>query len=105
MTMAGRTTVVYKRAGGCEIALDLYRPSGATRLPVLVWIHGGALIMGSRAGVPDHLFAVCRERDVAIVSIDYRLAPQVTLPEIIEDLRAAFRWLRDDGPSVAGLDP
>ena len=105
MVMPGRTTVVYKRAEGCEIALDIYRPTANGSVPVVVWIHGGALIMGSRASVPDHLFAVCRDYDAALVSIDYRLAPQVMLPEIISDLQAAFRWVHTDGPGVAGLDP
>ena len=102
--MAGRTTVVYKRAGGCKIALNLYRPSGATRLPVVVWIHGGALIMGSRVGVPGHLLDLCRDHGFALVSIDYRLAPQVKLPAIVANVRDAFGWLRTDGPA-AGLDP
>lgn len=105
MVTPGRSTIVYRRVEGCEIALDMYRPAANGPVPVLVWIHGGALIMGSRAGVPDHLFGLCRERDLAIISIDYRLAPQVKLPEIVSDIQAAFRWLRDDGPSVVGLDP
>jgi acetyl esterase/lipase len=105
MVTPGRTTIVYRRAEGCEIALDVYRPAVDGPVPVVVWVHGGALIMGSRAGIPGHLFSVCREHDAAIVSIDYRLAPQVQLPAIIEDVQAAFRWLRDDGPAVAGLDP
>ena len=105
MVTPGTSTVVYRRVEGCEIPLDVYRPASNRPVPVLVWMHGGALIMGSRAGVPDHLFGLCRDRDLAIVSIDYRLAPQVKLPDIIEDVRVAFRWLRDDGPSVAGLDP
>src|SRR4051794_17629418 len=101
MMTPGRSTFVYKRAGDCEIALDVYRPAIDGPVPVVVWIHGGALIMGSRASVPGHMLAVCRDFDAALVSIDYRLAPQVKLPEIIEDLQAAFRWIRDDGPGAA----
>lgn len=108
MMTPGRSTFVHKHADGCEIGLDVYRPAAGGvngRLPVVVWIHGGALIMGSRASVPDHLLGLCRDQGIALVSIDYRLAPQVMLPAIIEDLRAAFHWIRDDGPGVAGLDP
>ena len=41
----------------------------------------------------------------AIVSIDYRLAPETKLPGIIDDLRDAFRWVREQGPSRFGIDP
>ena len=91
-----KRTHVYKRVDGVDVALDLYRPAGSgDRLPLVVWIHGGALIMGSRIGtVPPWLLAFCREQGVAVASIDYRLAPQVTAPAIVEDVRDAFTWLR-----------
>src|SRR5690242_2134344 len=65
----GRSTFIYKRADGCEIPLDVYRPAADGPVPVVVWIHGGALIMGSRAVVPDHVLAACREHRAAVVSI------------------------------------
>jgi len=105
METSGRATVVYRRAAGCEIALDLYRPAGEARIPVVVWIHGGALIMGSRATVPGHLLDVYQERGFALISLDYRLAPQVQLPAIVSDVQAAFRWIGDDGAALAPLDP
>jgi acetyl esterase/lipase len=72
---------------------------------VLAWIHGGALLMGSRAQVPRDLLDLCRAEGFVLVSIDYRLAPQAKLPEIIEDVQAAFRWIREKGPEAAHLDP
>jgi acetyl esterase/lipase len=105
MVMPGRTTVVYKRAGECAIELDLYRPAAESPVPVVVWIHGGALIMGSRAGVPGHVLDLCRDRGFALLSIDYRLAPQVQLPAIVADVQAAFRWIVSDGAALAPLDP
>jgi acetyl esterase/lipase len=69
-----------------------------------VWIHGGALIMGSRGGVPRQLRERLLEYGYAIVSIDYRLAPETKLPAIIDDLRDAFRWVREKGPRF-GIDP
>src|SRR5262249_52216083 len=36
---------------------------------------------------------------------DYRLAPEVKLPEIIADIDDAFRWLRERGPKLLHIDP
>ena len=66
MMTPGRSTFVYKRAGDCQIELDVYRPARTGQVPVVVWIHGGALIMGSRSSVPDQMLALCRDRGVAI---------------------------------------
>jgi acetyl esterase/lipase len=72
---------------------------------VVVWIHGGALITGSKNGVPKNLLDLCRAEGYALVSIDYRLAPEVKLPELIADVEDAFAWLRKDGPKLLHIDP
>ncbi len=50
-----RKTHVCKDAGGVPVRLDVHRAADDVVRPVVVWIHGGALIMGSRAGVPKNL--------------------------------------------------
>ena len=100
-----KKTYVYKEAGGVRIELDVYRDETTELRPVLVWIHGGALIMGGRGGVPRDLLDLCKSENFALVSIDYRLAPQAKLPQIIEDVQDAFRWIREKGPDTARLDP
>jgi acetyl esterase/lipase len=72
---------------------------------VLVWIHGGALIVGDRTGVPKNLLDLCQERDYVLVSIDYRLAPEVKLPAIIADIKDALAWVREKGPKLFHGDP
>lgn len=100
-----KKSFVCKEEGGVRIELDVHRDESTEIRPVLVWIHGGALIMGSRAQVPRDLLDLCRTERFALVSIDYRLAPQAKLPQIIEDVQAAFRWIREKGPEAAHLDP
>ncbi len=97
-------THVYKTVGGVPIHADVYRVNNQPRRPVVVWLHGGALIMGHRASVPRDLLDLCRTEGYVLVSFDYRLAPEVKLPDIIEDLRDAFRWLRDQGPKLFDAD-
>jgi acetyl esterase/lipase len=98
-------TIVYKIAQGCEIKADVYRTSDGTRRPALLWIHGGALIMGSRKFTPGPFHSDLLDKGYAIVSIDYRLAPETKLPGIIEDLRDAYRWMRTEGGKRFGIDP
>lgn len=100
-----KTTHTYKVVGDCRIEADVYRPGGQRPRPGLVWIHGGALIMGGRHGVPQRLLDLCREEGFVLVSIDYRLAPETKLPMIIEDVQDAFGWIRREGPKRFRLDP
>jgi acetyl esterase/lipase len=100
-----KKTYTYKKVGELEIQLDVNRADDAEVRPVVVWIHGGALIMGSRKFVPKEIESLCRAEGYALVSIDYRLAPEVKLPELIGDVEDAFRWLREEGPKTAHLSP
>jgi acetyl esterase/lipase len=101
----GPTTHIYKTVGQCQIRADVHQAAPGSRKPALMWIHGGALIMGSRKGLDNRFCAELVKRGFVIVSIDYRLAPETKLPGIIEDVRDAWRWLRQEGPKRFGIDP
>lgn len=100
-----KQTFTYKTAGDTAIRADVYRADDSKVRPVLVWIHGGALIMGSRESVPRDLRELCRSDGFVLLSLDYRLAPETKLPAIIEDVQDAFRWLRAEGPRLFHADP
>jgi acetyl esterase/lipase len=88
-------TIVYRNAGGCEVKADVFGAPADGRKPAAVWIHGGALISGSRKLTPNsRLLRSLLDAGFAVVSIDYRLAPETKLPGIIEDVQEAFRWIR-----------
>jgi acetyl esterase/lipase len=99
-------TFTFKTVGECAIRADVHGAgaAGAAR-PVVVWIHGGALIVGHRGGIDRALFARLREAGCVVVSIDYRLAPETKLPAIVEDVQDACRWVRERGPELFGCDP
>ncbi len=99
-------TYTYKTVGGCHIKSDIYRtPVCSGAAPVIVYIHGGALIFGSRRGINQEQLALYLEAGYTVVSIDYRLAPESKLPDIIEDLQDALHWIRTAGPCMLAIDP
>ena len=105
-TMHGKSqpipkTYTYKTAGGCEIKANVYGADLHRIKPAIVWIHGGALIFGSRTELPDWLDP---DQRFVVVSIDYRLAPETKLRFIIEDLQDAYRWVHQQGPRLFRLD-
>jgi len=98
-------TFVYKTVAGCDVRADVYAASPGVQKPALVYIHGGALIMGTRKQIPPKQLVRYLDAGFAVVSIDYRLAPETKLPSIIDDIRDAFRWVARDGPSLLGINP
>ena len=95
---------VYKQVGALPIRADSFRFDDKPLVPVVVWIHGGALINGHRESVPGWLSDTCRQDGYALVSLDYRLAPETQLPEIIRDIEDAFRWIGEEGPQLFQAD-
>jgi acetyl esterase/lipase len=100
-----KKTHVYKRVETLSIKADSYRFNDQPSQPVVVWIHGGALINGHRESIPGWLTDACRANGHVLVSLDYRLAPETQLPEIIRDIEDAFRWIRESGPQQFNADP
>jgi acetyl esterase/lipase len=97
-------TYTYKQVGDLEIKANVYRADDEKVRPVVVWIHGGALIMGGRDSVNGRVKKMFLDAGYAIVSIDYRLAPETKLSAIIEDLEDAFKWIRTEGPELFKID-
>lgn len=86
-------THIYKTVDLLSIELDLYRPDLSGRLPLAVWIHGGALINGHREQIDERIKQDLLGAGCALASIDYRLAPETPLPEITQDVENALVWL------------
>ena len=64
-------------------------------------------MMGGRgqSTKPGSLFDVLLKAGYTLVAIDYRLAPQVKLPAIIEDVQDACQWVREKGPELFHINP
>ena len=100
-----KTTVVYKEAGSLGIRADVYHYNDSRLRPVVVSLHGGALIMGHRESIGGPVKNFALTNGYVLVSFDYRLAPETKLPAIIEDIEDAFRWLRREGAKRFHIDP
>jgi len=87
---------------GFDVPVRLYAPS-ADPLPVLLYLHGGGFTVGS-IGTHDRL---CRRLShlahCAVVSVDYRLAPEHQFPCAHNDAWDALQWLAHHGAQL-GLD-
>jgi len=100
-----RSTYTYKTTGDLRIRADVYRKPDDVVRPAILWIHGGALIMGNRGWLHPVQAEKYLNAGYTVISIDYRLAPQVRLQRIIEDLEDAYRWVRTEGPKLFRIDP
>lgn len=88
------------------LRIRIYRPahSVARLLPTVLYFHGGGWVIGSLEGYDLACRYFCARSGCAIVSVDYRLAPEHKFPAAIDDGVAAFRWLATEAASL-GLDP
>lgn len=93
------STHTYKTAGNCPVYLDAY-VNPQRNSPVIVHIHGGALIWGSRKELNPVQLALYLEAGFSVVSIDYRLAPETKLPEITQDIKDALTWVRSEFKTI-----
>jgi acetyl esterase/lipase len=100
-----KSTYVYKKINNHLIQADVYRTTDDIIKPAILYIHGGALIMGSRSWLDPVQTNLYLDAGYTLISIDYRLAPQAKLIQIIEDLEDAYRWIRSDGQQLLGIDP
>jgi acetyl esterase len=92
---------IIKGRGG-DLQLRVFRPD--TIRAVLLEIHGGGWSLGTAAssdGMNDLMARTCK---VAVVSVDYRLAPEFPFPACIEDCKAAAKWLVNNSKKEFGTD-
>lgn len=85
------------------VAARLYRPNDRKDLGLLVFYHGGGWVLGSMNTHDD----VCRKLALAmghaVLSVDYRLAPEFAFPEPLNDCIVALRWAHANAAQL-GID-
>lgn len=100
-----RSNLVYHSVSGQELKLDLFLPVNRSQqpLPLLVYVHGGGWIAGSKEIALLRLLPFL-QMGWAAAAVQYRLAKVAPAPAAVEDLRCALYWLRERSPELR-LDP
>lgn len=93
-------TYVYKTVDGLEIHADVYQSADKHIRPAILYFHGGALIFGSRKWIDSIQLKHYIDAGFNLVSVDYRLAPQVTATEIYSDIKDAYIWLIENSENL-----
>ena len=89
---------------GGDLGLRLYRPRCIEPPPLLVYLHGGGWVIGD-LDIQDGLCrALANRTGCALLSVDYRLAPEHPFPAAAEDSWAALEWAAANG-SRLDVDP
>ena len=103
MDFRSHLDIVFKHAGGVDIALDVYELPGEPPRPAMLYFHGGALMRGSKRMSPT-------QRDMflgwgyALVSANYRLAPEAKWPAFRDDILDAHKWVLANAATY-NIDP
>lgn len=88
-----------------KIRVLAYRPcQAAGPLPAVVHMHGGGFVMGLPELADKSHRALAKECQVAVYSVDYRLAPESPYPAALEDGFEVLAWLADNAGPLA-IDP
>ena len=99
------TNIAVPGPGG-QLRARLYRPraAGAALLPALLYFHGGGWCIGDIDTHDPGCRQLAQEAGSAVLSLDYRLAPEHRFPAAGEDCVAAVEFAARDGRRL-GLDP
>lgn len=102
--MASIESVIVPGPDG-PIGARLYRPDGLpSSAPLLVYFHGGGFVLGSLDSHDSLCRFLARHAGVAVLAVDYRLAPENPFPAAVDDAVAAFRYAVANAAAL-GVDP
>lgn len=94
-----------------HVSARLYLPKNTSpnqKLPVLVYYHGGGLVLGSAFFNTEHNYLnhLVSESNCIAISVNYRLAPEHDLPTIYQDCWDALQWVASHAiPNTINKDP
>lgn len=84
-----------------EVPVRIYTPSDADSFGVLVYMHGGAFFSGSLETHDGLARSLANSTGYRVVSVGYRLVPEVAFPAGLDDCYAVVRWVADNGEALS----
>lgn len=93
------TDVAYRHVGANKIEATVMVPKNlpAGPRPLLVRVHGGGMSEGTReAYIRPWIFELALKHNAILVTPDYRLRPEASWEEIMDDLKVFWQWIETD---------
>ncbi len=90
--------VVPSRAHAAPVRV--YRPASRASLPLTLFAHGGGWVTGSLDSHDRLCRILARALPSVVVAVDYRLAPEHVYPTALDDVEAAWHWVREEARSL-----
>lgn len=75
------------------IRVRTYRKTGASDLPLFIYIHGGGFVTGGLETDDRYCRKIAAEVPVMVLSVEYRLAPEHKFPTGFEDCFDVVKWV------------
>ena len=85
-----------------EVPVRIYTPAGTGPFPILIWCHGGGMVVGDLETADATARHLTVETGCVTISVDYRLAPETKFPGACDDCYAAAVWASDNAASIQG---
>ena len=91
----------------CQIPVRVFTPADKprmwTKLPVLIYFHGGGFVLGGHADpeINSTCSFLASVAQCVVVSVGYRLAPEYKFPAAADDAYAALVWISENGSQLS----
>ena len=96
-----KVTVNAVRVG--ELDADWVTMPNSANGRVVLYLHGGGYVMGSRSTHRELAARIARDAAARVLLLEYRLAPEHPFPAAVDDATAAYRWLRKQGIAASSI--
>jgi acetyl esterase/lipase len=87
-----KTPIAVGGIGAIEVTID-----GTDAADVILYFHGGVYVIGSAAATVPLVSDLARRTRTKVITVDYRLAPENPYPAALQDARAAYEGLLEQG--------
>ncbi|MFN2302657.1 MAG: alpha/beta hydrolase, partial [Anaerolineales bacterium] len=88
---------------GGDLPIRIYHPSDGVGFPAMVWFHGGGFVFGDLDSAEFNCRKLANDCNCVVISVDYRLAPEMPFPGAIDDCYLATEWVFNNANDI-GID-